>query len=96
MAPSSHRTKARLETAEDQRGKYRAAHGRNVCASNDKPASDTRAIDRGNAPVLVFCDATRAFDNETRSFNDFTASAGHDDDITSCRMIGVGDDGALR
>jgi hypothetical protein len=29
--------------------------------------------------VLVFCDATRAFDNETRSFNDFTASAGHDD-----------------
>jgi hypothetical protein len=33
----------------------------------------------GVTPVLVFCDATRAFDNETRSFNDFTASAGHDD-----------------
>jgi hypothetical protein len=29
--------------------------------------------------VLVFCDATRAFDNETRSFSDFTASAGHHD-----------------
>jgi hypothetical protein len=29
--------------------------------------------------VLVFCDATKVFDNETRSFNDFTASAGHDD-----------------
>jgi hypothetical protein len=33
----------------------------------------------GVTPVLVFCDATRAFDNEARSFNDFTASAGHDD-----------------
>jgi hypothetical protein len=34
---------------------------------------------RGNAPVLVLCDATRAFDNENPSFNDFTASAAHDD-----------------
>jgi len=45
---------------------------------------DTSAADRpepartGVTPLLVFCDATRA-DNETRSFNDFTASAGHDD-----------------
>ena len=41
MAPSSHRTKARLETAEDLRRKYRPAHGRDVCAGNDKPVQDT-------------------------------------------------------
>jgi hypothetical protein len=33
----------------------------------------------GNAPVRVLSAETRAFEIEARSFNDFTASAGHDD-----------------
>jgi hypothetical protein len=40
--------------------------------------SDRFSGDR-NARVLVLCAATRAFDNENPFFNDFTASAGHDD-----------------
>jgi hypothetical protein len=44
---------------------------------------------------LVFCDATRAFDSETRSFNDFTASAGHDDGHNVVPNDWFGDDGAL-
>ena len=51
---------------------------------------------RGNAPVLVLCDATRAFGNENPSFNDFTASAGHDDGHNVVLDDWFGDDGALR
>jgi hypothetical protein len=50
----------------------------------------------GNARVLVFCDATKVFDNETRSSTISQRRRATMMGPTSCWMIGVGDDGALR
>jgi hypothetical protein len=46
--------------------------------------------------VLVFCDATRAFDNETLLSTISQRRRATMMGITSCWMIGVEDDGALR